>query len=103
MWSKSSMTLFSVISMTVWPRSAAGVASTNSCTKLSPRECKNRSSGSVLMKRRQSGGQGRAAARRHDAAEAVELGDAALVARDLEERVGPVQLALHAGRAASSS
>src|SRR5665647_2217709 len=56
MWGKSSITLFSVISMTVWPRSSSGVASMNSCTELSPCESEKRSMGSMLMKRRYSAG-----------------------------------------------
>src|SRR5665648_596661 len=68
MWGKSSMTLFSVISMTVWPRSSSGVASMNSCTEMSPCEREKRSMGSMLMKRRYSAGRvalPRAAIMRH--------------------------------------
>ena len=56
MRSKSSITVFSVISITVRPRWEDGVTSTNSCTKLSPCEWRNMVTGSVLTKRRESGG-----------------------------------------------
>ncbi len=96
--SKSSMMLFSVISMTVLARSASGVAATNSSMKRSLRAVEEEvdrlgvdeaqaSSGSVALPRAAI-----------EPADAVELVHAALVAGDFEQHVGPVQLALHAGR-----